>query len=271
MFDPSACTAVITGASSGLGAEFARQLAPQAGALLLAARSQENLDTVAEELRKAHPALKVHTCACDVSTPSGRTSLLEAIDAAGLRLNLLINNAGVGDYGPVETGDAGRMTRLIDLNITGLLLLTHALIPRLIRSVDKPAGILNVSSLASVLPLPGMALYAASKSFVTSLSEAMSIELAAKHVAVTCVCPGPTPTRFSATARRPNGEDTNREGDAFLRIPPTQVVSEALGALRRGKACVFPGRGVRIAGTLLRIMPRPLMRWILRRRYAKSS
>ena len=99
MFDPSACTAVITGASSGLGAEFARQLAPQAGALLLAARSQENLDIVAEELRKAHPALKVHTCACDVSTPSGRSSLLEAIDAAGLRTNLLHEKGNPGRTG----------------------------------------------------------------------------------------------------------------------------------------------------------------------------
>jgi short-subunit dehydrogenase len=152
-----------------------------------------------------------------------------------------------------------------------VLLLSHALLPRLARSQDRPAGILNVSSLASALPLPGMALYAASKSFVTSLSESMAVELAPENVVVTCVCPGPTPTQFSTTARRPDGTDTDREGQGVLRIPPQQVVREALAALRKGRACVFPGRAVNIAGSLFRIMPRPLMRWILRRRYAKSS
>lgn len=271
MFDPSACSAIITGASSGLGAEFARQLAPLASNLLLAARGQENLNAVADELRKAHPALSLHTCACDVATPEGRSELIAAIDAAGMKPNLLINNAGIGDYGPVETAESERMTQLIDLNVTGLLLLSHAMIPRFVRSLEKPAGILNVSSLASTLPLPGMAVYAASKAFVSSLSEAMAVELAPQHIVVTCVCPGPTPTKFSATAKRSTGEDADREGQGLLRIPPSQVVREALLTLQAGKACVFPGRAVRISATAFRLLPRPLMRWILRRRYAKSS
>ena len=271
MFDPAACTAIITGASSGLGAEFARQLAPLASTLLLAARSQENLEAVARELRQANPKVTILTCPCDISTPEGRASLIDALEAGNLKPNLLINNAGIGDYGPVETADAGRMTQLIDLNVTGLLLLSHAMIPRLARSQERPAGILNVSSLASTLPLPGMALYGASKAFVSSLSEAMAVELAPKNIVVTCVCPGPTPTRFSATAKRPTGEDADREGQGFLRIPPSQVVREALGALRAGKACVFPGRAVRFCATIFRLLPRPLMRRILRRRYAKSS
>jgi short-subunit dehydrogenase len=119
--------------------------------------------------------------------------------------------------------------------------------------------------------MPELAVYAASKSYVTSFSEALAIELAPRGITVTCVCPGPTPTNFSQTAKRSDGTDTNRDGQALLRIPPSQVVSEALAALRSGQPCVFPGTSVKVAGSLFRVMPRFLMRWILRRRMKKAA
>jgi short-subunit dehydrogenase len=122
-----------------------------------------------------------------------------------------------------------------------------------------------------MLPLPELAVYAASKAYVTSFSEALAVELQPQGITVTCVCPGPTPTNFSRTAQRPDGTDTNRDGQALLRIPPAQVVAEALAGLEAGRACVFPGLGVKVAARLFRLMPRALLRWFLRKRVAQGK
>lgn len=270
-FNSHQCTAIITGASSGLGAEFARQIAPQAATLLLAARGRDTLEQVKAELLALRPALVVHCCACDLATDEGRATLLSAVDSLGLKPNLLINNAGKGDYGSFADGDVARARAQIDLNIAALVLLSHALIPRLQASADAPAGILNVSSLAGNVPMPDLAVYAASKAFVTSFTEALRIELLDRHIVVTAVCPGPTPTNFGRNARRPDGIDTNREGQDFLRIPTQQVVAEALKALSQGRACIFPGTGVSLVAPLFRIMPRALMRWVLERRHRQAN
>lgn len=265
------CTAIITGASSGLGVEFARQLAPEARALILVARRQAALASVREDLLKLHPHLQIHLIVADLATATGRHVLLDWLASANAEPNLLINNAGLGDYGPVATATPERLSAQIDLNISAVVLLSHAILPHLKKSADSPAGILNVSSLASTLPMPDLAVYAASKAFVSSFSEALKIELAPQNIVVTYVCPGPTPTQFSQTARRPDGTDTDREGQGLLRIPVAQVVQEALAALRQGRASVFPGLGVAIAGPLFRLLPRALMRWLLQRRFSKQS
>lgn len=254
------CRAVITGASSGLGAEFARQLAPYAQTLVLVARRAEALEAVKAELagKQAH----VICCAADLATDAGRAAVSSCISAYDLKPTLLINNAGMGDYGSFASSSAEKTRTQIDLNITALTMLTHELLPQM----DRPAGILNVSSLASTLPMPELAVYAASKAYVTSFSEALAIELAPENITVSCVCPGPTPTNFSKTAKRSDGTDTNRDGQGLLRIPPSQVVREALAALKNGQACIFPGMGVSIAGRVFRLLPRRLMRVLLRRR-----
>lgn len=259
------CRAVITGASSGLGAEFARQLAPQADFLVLVARRADAL----EEVKKALEGQKarIFCCVADLATDAGRAAVLTFLDVNGLKPNLLVNNAGMGDYGSFESSSAEKTRAQIELNMTTLTMLTHTLLPRL----EKPAGVLNVSSLAGTLPMPNLAVYAASKAYVTSFSEALAVELAPRGVTVTCVCPGPTPTNFSKTAKRADGTDTNREGQGLLRIPPSQVVGEALKALRTGRSCVYPGTGVSIASRVFRLMPRGLMRVLLRRRHAKES
>jgi len=259
------CRAVITGASSGLGAEFARQLAPQADFLVLVARRVDALEEVKRGLEGQRA--RVFCCVADLATDTGRESVMVFLDANGLKPNLLINNAGMGDYGSFESSSAEKTRAQIELNITALTVLTHLLLPRL----EKPAGVLNVSSLAGTLPMPNLAVYAASKAYVTSFSEALAVELAPQGVTVTCVCPGPTPTNFSQTAKRADGTDTNRDGQALLRIPPSQVVSEALKTLSDGGSCIYPGTGVSIASRVFRMMPRWLMRVLLRRRHAKES
>jgi len=266
-FDTLHCSALITGASSGLGAEFARQLAPTAKALFLTGRRIEALEAVKAECLALNGGLQIHLCTGDIATDEGRGALLESVTASGFRPNLLINNAGMGDYGTVASAAAAKLRAQMDLNMTALVLLTHACIPLL----QRPGGILNVSSLASALPLPDMAVYAASKAFVTSFSEALAVELAPQGIAVTCVCPGPTPTRFSQTARRPDGGDTDRDGQGILRIPPQQVVAAALSALRSGTVCLYPGLGVTVAARLFRLLPRAILRPLLRRRFAKRT
>ncbi len=263
-FSLEQCRAVITGASSGLGAEFARQLAPKAEVLVLVARREEALEKVKLEL--SGTGTKVLCCVSDLATEGGRSDVIAFLAANGVNPNLLINNAGMGDYGSFASSSAEKTRTQIELNITALTMLTHALLPLL----ETPGGILNVSSLASTLPMPELAVYAASKAYVTSFSEALAIELAPKNITVSCVCPGPTPTNFSQTAKREDGSDTNRDGQGLLRIPPSQVVGEALKALRLGQPCVFPGLGVAIVSRVFRLMPRGIMRWVLKRRAGKE-
>jgi short-subunit dehydrogenase len=258
------CRAVITGASSGLGAEFARQLAPNAAVLVLVARRAEALEAVKREL--ATTRTKVLCCVSDLATEAGRSEVSAFLAANGVKPNLIVNNAGLGDYGSFASSSAEKTRMQIELNITALTMLTHELLPQL----QMPGGILNVSSLASTLPMPELAVYAASKAYVTSFSEALAIELAPKGITVSCVCPGPTPTNFSQAAKRGDGGDTNRDGQGLLKIPPSQVVREALKGLQLGRPCVFPGWGVAIVSRVFRLMPRGIMRWLLKRRAGKE-
>ncbi len=255
------CSAIITGASSGLGAEFARQLAPQARALLLVARREELLKEREAECLGLNPNLTVRTCVADVATDEGRAAVIAACQE--IKPNVLINNAGMGDYGDFASAEVAKIRAQVDLNITALLLLTHGVLPLM----TGPGGILNVSSLAGNVPMPDVAVYAATKSFVTSFSEALRVELAERGIVVSALCPGPTPTGFSKTAKRPKGADTDRGGQGFLRVPPSLVVAQGLRALEQNHACVFPGLGVSFVAPLFRIMPRGLMRWLIEKRH----
>jgi short-subunit dehydrogenase len=212
----------------------------------------------------------VVTVSCDLATSEGRARLWESVDALGVIPNVLINNAGHGDYGAFMAGDEARIRSQIEVNITALTLLTHAFLGRAQATADRPAGILNVSSLAASAPVPDLTVYAATKSYVTSFSEGLAMELADRHVHVLAVCPGPTPTNFSTAARRADGQDTDRSGQDMLKIPPQKVVSVALQSLEAGRRRVHPGTLVAIAAFLFEKMPRGLLRWILAARYRRS-
>jgi uncharacterized protein len=256
------CKAVITGGSSGLGVEFARQLAPRAARLLLVARRGEALEAVRAELLERRTELRVDLCPADLATDEGREAVVTWVREHQMGPDLLINNAGLGDYGAFADSAGERLREQLEVNIGAVAHLTHGLLPLM----RRPAGVLNVSSLAGELPMPEMAVYGASKAFVTSFSEALAVELAPQGVTVTCVCPGPTATAFGKNARRAGGADTNRSGQGMLRQPPEKVVAAGLRALESGRARVFPGAGVAIAAVLFRVMPLFLMRRLLRAR-----
>ncbi len=270
-FQLSGCTAIVTGASSGLGAEFARQISPRAKALFLAARSGDALSELAAILTKQNASLRVVTCACDLATDAGRAAMWKSVEDAGLKPNLLVNNAGVGDYGDFADGNEERIMLQINLNVTALTLLMLEFVRRAEATAERRAAVLNVSSLASVAPLAQIGVYAATKAYVASLGESLRIELAARHVQVLTVCPGPTPTGFGTNARRPGGADILRSGQGFLRMPSESVVSIALRKLESNAARVFPGWRVAMAAVIFEKMPRVLLRFAFGRRYRQAQ
>jgi uncharacterized protein len=230
------CTALITGASSGIGLEFVRQLAPHASTLILVARRLDRLEALKGELDR--PGLTVHCHAADLADEVQIEALIAALAASGEHVSLLVNNAGLGDHGFFERSDWARVSAMIDVNIKSLTRLTHALLPDLIRA--GRGAILNVSSIASLLPIPKMAVYAATKAYVTSFSEALRAELRGTGVSVTALCPGPVDTEFVAVAERGDSRDALPAPEIF-KVPVQEVVREALNAVERDRARVIPG------------------------------
>ena len=257
------CTTLITGASSGLGAEFARQLAPYARALVLVARRNERLEALASELRGIHPHLDVRIFAADLSLEERRFALASWLEAEKIPVDFLINNAGLGDHGDFETSDWGRVRAMLDVNISALTHLTHLLVPSMLRG--GRAAVLNVSSVASFFPLPHMAVYSATKAYVTSFSEALAIELRPKGITVTALCPGPVPTEFFDVATREGGEDAASHFETFpaFVVSPQEAVAAGLQAVAKERARVIPGPFLAAAVGVALIVPFFFIRRIL--------
>lgn len=265
-FSTKRCTALITGATAGLGAEFARQLAPVASRLILVGRREERLGALVESLRQQHPSLEIDSFRADLSEASERERLTAWIVREEIPLNLLINNAGLGDLGPFDNADWERLSAMLEVNVTALTHLTHLLLPMLrAQAADSFSGILNVSSIAGFFPLPEMAVYAASKAYVTSFSEALRMELAPEGISVTALCPGPVPTEFFTVA--------SREGEAIramdrshpaLVTSPEEVVRTALHGLERDKPGVIPNRLLSMLIGAVRLVPFSVLRTAIR-------
>jgi short-subunit dehydrogenase len=250
------CTALITGASAGLGAEFARQLAGRAGGLVLVARRLDRLEQLRTELTARDPNLSVHVRAVDLSQQVEVTALLEWLEREGIDIDLLINNAGVGDHGPFATSAPERLMAMLGVNVAALTVLTRALLPTMI--ARKRGAILNVSSSASFLPLPDLAAYAATKAYVTSLSEALRMELRGSGVSVSALCPGPVHTEFNTVASRQNRE---RElAPEFTYVSPEEVVRVGLAAIEHDQPIAVPGVVMKLAMLLVRLTPMPILR-----------
>jgi hypothetical protein len=231
------CTALITGASAGLGAEFARQLAPFASTLVLVARRADRLEALRHELESRHPALTVRVYVADL--------------------------AGLGDKGPFATADWPRVRAMLDVNIAALTQLTYLLLPAL-REGGRGA-VLNVGSIAGLIPVPYMAVYGATKAYVNSFSEALRIELRDTGVTVTALLPGPAQTEFVEVARR---RDDNPAWDAphELEVSVAEVVRAGLAAVARDRARVIPGWKVALLMGVAATIPICLLRVILQRR-----
>lgn len=256
----SDCRALITGASAGLGREFARHLAPSARLLILVARRQDRLEELRKELDR--PGLEIRCCAVDIADDAALGAFLEEMRTLPQPIDLLVNNAGLGDHGYFDESEWKRVAPMLDVNIHALTRITHALLPRMISA--RKGAILNVSSIASLLPLPKMAVYAATKSYVTSFTEGIRAELKGTGVTVTAVCPGPVDTEFRSVAKR--GEVDDVPAPDVFKIPAARVAREALAAVERNQARLIPGWLVFLVMTITSLVPIFILRLFLAKR-----
>lgn len=241
--------ALVTGASAGLGVEFARHLHERGHRLVLAARREERLQSLADELGNAR------AIAIDLSSTKAPARLIADLEANGEVVDVLVNNAGFGLIGQFATLDPKRQRQMIDLNVGTLTELCRAVVPGMIER--KSGGVLNVASTAAFQPGPRMAVYFATKAFVLSLSEALHEELRPHGISVTCLCPGPTRTEFGDVA----GFKGNVVFDRVA-MKASEVVKAGLEGLEKNKAVVIPGLVNKAGATSTRFAPRFLVRKI---------
>jgi len=235
--------------------------------MILVARRQDRLAELRDELQQQHPNLAVRIRQVDLADPAQLQELMEWFDRENINVDLLINNAGLGDSGPFATSDPIRNEQMTLVNVVALASLTRHVLPQMI--AKRRGGILNVSSSAGFLPVPGSAVYAATKAYVTSFSEALRAELHGTGVSICALCPGPVRTEFQQVARRPDGRP--EIGPEFLVVPLKRVVRDAINGLEADKPIVIPGFAMKLAMLLARLTPMPLLRVLLRRYPSRDS
>ncbi len=250
-------TALVTGASQGIGEAFAWQLAARGQNLVLVARSRDKLQALADELAERH-GVSAHVVVTDLAQPNAARNVLAATEDLGIEVDLLVNNAGFGLAGPFAELPLDSQANMARLNVNTLVELTRLYLPAMCRR--KRGGVINVSSNAGFQPVPNMAVYAASKAFVLSFSQAVAAEVARDGVRVMALCPGATDTAFWSTAgtweKRPK------------RMPsPDEVVAAGLRAFERGRWFFVPGSANQVAAFFAsrllppRLVARLAQRW----------
>jgi short-subunit dehydrogenase len=249
-------TILITGASSGIGRALARELAPTAGVLGLTARRVERLDSLRTELCAAHPETVVHVFPCDLQDPGAIGVMLDEVASALGPVDVLVNNAGLGDIGLFERAPWEKTNSMLQVNVCALTRLTRELLPGMI--ARGRGGVLNISSGFGLTFAPGMAAYVGSKHYVTAFTESLRLELSGTGVAVTQVCPGPVATEFEAVAGNPTGIPVPR----WLQITPERCARVALRGFACGRALVVPGLLASLLIGLGRLTPRPVLRLV---------
>jgi short-subunit dehydrogenase len=237
--------ALVTGASSGIGEMFARELVERGANLVLVARSQDKLEALAEQLRD-RSGVSVDALACDLSEPGAGAVLAARLAERGVRIDVLVNSAGFGLFGQLHEADTARTSQQVQLNVTALTELTCALLPQM--CARNCGTIVNVASTAAFQPLPYMAVYAATKAYVLSFTEALWAETRGTAVRVTAICPGATDTAFFDTA--------SEHASVGRRMAPEQVVAAAFSALERRRCSVIPGVRNRLLAAAPRLTPR---------------
>lgn len=247
--------ALVTGASSGIGAELARQLAPRAKTIILVARRRERLDELADELRALRAELTVHVKPCDLTDRAALTKLVDDVLAAH-DVDILINNAGLGDIGMFDMAPWDKTERMLELNMRALTYLTHRLARPMVER--RRGGILMVSSGFGLSFMPGFATYVGTKHYVTGFTESLRLELKPEGVLVTQVCPGPVATEFEEVA----GNFTGVSAQRFVEISAERCARAALAGFARGKAVVLPGVVFRLMMWMGLLTPRWLLRWV---------
>ncbi|MEO6433597.1 MAG: SDR family oxidoreductase [Sphingomicrobium sp.] len=240
---------LITGASAGLGVDFARQLAARGQRLVLVARRRDRLDALTAELGTARAVT------LDLGAPGAAAALMADLEAHGETVSVLINNAGFGLWGKFVSHEPDRLSAMIDLNVRVLTELCRLVAPAMIER--RQGQILNVASTAAFQAGPNMAVYFATKAFVLSLTEALHEELKLHGIHVSALCPGPTKTEFGDVAGF-----GNRLGRVFDKLSMTSadVVAKGLAALDSNRAVFVPGASNKIGAAATRLLPRSWIR-----------
>ena len=241
-------TALITGASSGIGLTFAHKFAQEGYHLVLVARSGDALQHLADELITKH-GIQVLVLPQDLAQPNAAQQVYDAVVAQGLTIDVLVNNAGFATYGFFHELDVNKELAMIQLNVATLVHLTHLFLPGMV--ARRQGKILNVASTAAFYPGPLMATYYATKAFVLSFSEAIDNEVKDKGVTVSALCPGPTESGFQARA---NMEDVKLVQSGLMTAD--EVVEIGYQGLMQGKPVIITGTKNRLLALSRRIMPR---------------
>lgn len=251
-------TALVTGATAGLGAEFARQLAAHAYDLVLVARDTQRLESIAAELAEEHGG-SVEVISADLISHEGCALVAKRIEDREHPVDLLVNNAGFGMYKVFGRAALEDEERQLDLNVRAVLRLSHSAVRAM---TGRGSGrIVNVSSVSAFVPRGSNATYAASKAWVTMFSEALSVQLKGSGVTVTAICPGFTRTEFHERASADMSHVPER-----MWLSAQDVVREGLAASFAGKPVSVPTRQYRRLVLLARLVPRPLLRRVMARR-----
>ncbi|MCC6646261.1 MAG: SDR family oxidoreductase [Polyangiaceae bacterium] len=226
---------LLTGASSGIGLELARLLAPRARVLALVARRKARLDALRDELARSAPRCKVLVLPADLSDRASTDAMLEALCREAPEVDVLINNAGFGDMDLFELADWPKTEQMLRLNIDALLYLTHRVLGGMV--ARRRGGVLNVSSGAGMAFFPGFAAYIGTKHFVTGFTEALRLDLSGTGVVVSQLCPGPVATEFEAVA----GNFTGMSPPGIVELSAAACARQALRGFDRGRALIVPG------------------------------
>lgn len=254
---------LITGASSGIGLALAREVARRCRALVLVARRRQELETLAAELRAAHPKLTVQVEACDLVDEGQVSAMLDSVARSVGHVDVLINNAGFGDMTMFDLAGWHKSARMIDLNVRALTRLTHHFVGPMVER--QRGGILNISSGFGLAFLPGAAVYIGSKHFVTGFTEGLRLDLDGTGVVVSQVCPGPVVTEFNDNVGNFSGLDV----PPLLSISAEQCAREALAGFELDRPMIFPGFMNRIMMFVTLLSPRFAQRFFARMPAAK--
>jgi len=251
-------TALITGASTGIGYELAKLFAKDGHNLVIVARSKDKLEDLASELRVS--GVSVHVITKDLSLPNSPQEVFEELQKEKIEIDYLVNNAGYGSYGRFTETNLETELNMIQLNMVALTHLTKLFLPTMVKRGE--GRIMNVASIAGFLPGPMMAIYYATKAYVLSFTEAIAAEMRGTGITVTALCPGPTKTNFQ---KRNAAGEMKYVRSTLIRMTASPVARAGYKGMMKGKTIVIPGMLVKMVPFLLRMTPRNLVARMVRK------
>ncbi|MBR57581.1 MAG: short-chain dehydrogenase [Myxococcales bacterium] len=247
-------TIMITGASSGIGEAYVRELGSVANTLVLVARRTERLEQIADEVKTKNPELRVSIQTCDLQHREAIDSMLTSVKEDVGTIDVLINNAGFGDICLVENADWEKLERMVAVNINAVCYLTRRLVPEMV--AQGHGGVMNVGSYLGLSTMPAFSMYTGTKHFITGFTESLRAELRGTGVAVTLVCPGPVDTEFKAAAALPS----YAKPPGWLEISARTCARSSLRGFRWRRPLAIPGLIPKVLFNLFLIFPRPVHR-----------